>query len=209
MCVMGALGVQAKWRRAKKGDLESAFRDRDNSVLLGARVLQGQRPFPATPGVGPYDDPWGRTSMDGDVAKVYDVKWIMAVKEQKSEVKWKESDSAFVVDDAVSEAKWKKVAGAGAQQPTAAERHKYNVRGQRISSNMLSVFTGTVDEWVQEAKNQDLGVKKRKSTVEDTEVDKYVLESARRGRGRGYAGRGRGAAAGRPSRASTAGASLR
>lgn len=155
---------QATWRKATECDLRTAFTERNGgNVLLGARVIVGQRPCPALPVRGPYDDPYGRTYLASNgisevVAQVYDVTWV-------------DSGGVFAVDNGVSPEKWKNVAGASMQKPTAAARNSDNARGVAISASMLSVYTGTREEWLLEAENQELRAMKRLPTDEESVLD--------------------------------------
>lgn len=155
---------QGKWRKATERDLHAAFTERDAcGLLLGARVIVGQRPCPALPVRGPYDDPYGRGHLSSNgigqvVTQVYDIKWV-------------EDNGVFAVENGVSQEKWKKVAGASMQKPAGAERCKDNARGVAIASSMFAVFTGTREEWLEEARQQELNALKRLPTRLEMEAD--------------------------------------
>jgi hypothetical protein len=132
-------------------------------VLLGARVIVGQRPCPALPVRGPYDDPYGRTYLASNgisevAAQVYDVAWVDSV-------------GVFAVDNGVSPEKWKNVAGASMQKPAAASRNSDNARGVAMTASMLSVYSGTREQWLLEAKEQELRAMKRLPTDAESVLD--------------------------------------
>ena len=143
--------------------MRTAFTEPDGGdVLLGARVIVGQRPCPAQAVRGPYDDPYGRTYLASN--------GISEVAYQVYDVKWVDSDGVFAVDNGVSPEKWKKVTGA-ATEPTTTQRNSDNARGVAISASMLSVYTGTREQWLREAKTQEERAMKRVPTAAESVLD--------------------------------------